>query len=52
VRLVAKGRTSKRIGADLFISPRTVDTHVRNTYRTTGTHPRTQLATWYLEGAQ
>jgi DNA-binding CsgD family transcriptional regulator len=52
VRLVAQGLTSNQIGTDLFISPRTVDAHVRSVYRKTGTRTRTQLASWYLDGAQ
>ncbi len=32
VRLVAEGRTDKEIGALLFISPRTVDRHLRNIF--------------------
>jgi len=30
VRLIALGRTNREIGQELFLSPRTVDMHVRN----------------------
>lgn len=42
-RLVAAGATSKEVAARLFISPRTVDTHLRNIYRKLGINSRRQL---------
>jgi DNA-binding CsgD family transcriptional regulator len=30
LRLLAEGRTNRRIATELFVSPRTVDMHVRN----------------------
>ena len=32
IRLMARGFSQKRIAEELFISPHTVDTHVRNLY--------------------
>ncbi|MFD4675942.1 AAA family ATPase [Lentzea sp. NPDC058450] len=43
-RLVAAGATSKEVAARLFLSPRTVDAHLRNIYRKVGINSRRQLA--------
>jgi predicted ATPase/DNA-binding CsgD family transcriptional regulator len=45
-RLVADGLTNKQIGARLFISERTVDSHVRNILNKLGVGSRAQIATW------
>lgn len=42
-RQVATGVTSKEVAARLFLSPRTVDTHLRNIYRKLGINSRRQL---------
>ncbi|MFD7065466.1 ATP-binding protein [Streptomyces sp. NPDC059906] len=42
-RLVATGATSKEVAARLFLSPRTVDAHLRNVYRKLGINSRRQL---------
>ncbi|WP_245642081.1 AAA family ATPase [Nonomuraea candida] len=42
-RLVADGTTSKEVAAKLFLSPRTVDAHLRNIFRKLGLTSRKQL---------
>ncbi|BAL93157.1 putative SARP-family transcriptional regulator [Actinoplanes missouriensis 431] len=42
-RLVAGGATSKEVSAELFVSPRTVDAHLRNIFRKLGITSRRQL---------
>ena len=46
LRLVAKGLTNAQIAAELFISPRTVNAHVRNMLSKTGAANRVELAMW------
>jgi len=41
-RLVAQGRTNREIASELFLSPRTVDTHVRNLLRKLDCRSRTE----------
>ena len=45
-RLVADGLSNKQIGARLFISERTVDTHVRTILNKLGVNTRAQIAGW------
>ncbi|MFJ4648252.1 AAA family ATPase [Streptomyces bobili] len=45
-RLVATGATSKEIGVRLFLSPRTVDAHLRSIFRKLGITSRRQLRNW------
>ena len=45
-RLVAEGLSNKRIGARLFISERTVDSHVRSIMNKLGFNSRAQIAGW------
>jgi DNA-binding CsgD family transcriptional regulator len=45
-RLVAEGLTNKQIGARLFISERTVDSHVRSILNKLGVSSRAQIAAW------
>jgi predicted ATPase/DNA-binding CsgD family transcriptional regulator len=45
-RLVAEGLSNKQIGARLFISERTVDSHVRNILNKLGFNSRAQIAAW------
>ncbi len=42
--LVAEGLTNRAIGDRLFISPRTVATHVAHLFEKLGTSSRTELA--------
>ncbi|MFI0420895.1 ATP-binding protein [Spongiactinospora sp. 9N601] len=42
-RMVAEGATSKEVAAKLFLSPRTVDAHLRNIFRKLGITSRKQL---------
>jgi len=46
LRLVADGRTDKQISQTLYISPRTVQTHLSQIRAKTGVQRRTQLARW------
>ena len=45
-RLVAEGLTNKEIGTRLFISERTVDSHVRSILNKLGFGSRAQIAAW------
>ncbi|HEY4866409.1 MAG TPA: LuxR C-terminal-related transcriptional regulator [Candidatus Dormibacteraeota bacterium] len=45
-RLIADGLSNKQIGARLFISERTVDSHVRSTMNKLGFNSRAQIAGW------
>ncbi|WP_320671017.1 helix-turn-helix transcriptional regulator [Patulibacter defluvii] len=42
--LVAAGRTNREVAAELFLSPRTVEHHLRMAYRKLGVRSRTELA--------
>jgi DNA-binding NarL/FixJ family response regulator len=45
-RLVADGLSNKQIGTRLFISERTVDSHVRSIMNKLGFNTRAQIAGW------
>ena len=51
-RLVAEGLTNKQIGKRLFISERTVATHVRNILNKLGFDSRAQIASWMASSAR
>ncbi len=45
-RLIAQGRTTRQIATTLFISDRTVQTHVTNMLNKLGLNSRIQLSRW------
>jgi DNA-binding NarL/FixJ family response regulator len=47
--LVAEGLSNKAIAARLYLSVRTVESHVRHALAKVGLQNRTQLATWARE---
>jgi DNA-binding CsgD family transcriptional regulator len=49
VRLVARGYSDRQISDELYISPRTVNAHLRNMLSKTDTANRTELSVWAIE---
>lgn len=49
IEKLLEGRTDREIGELLFISPRTVDTHLRNIFRKCGVTSRLQLSHYVAE---
>ena len=47
--LVAQGLSNKDIAARLFLSVRTVETHVHHVLNKLGVNSRTQIAVWFSE---
>jgi predicted ATPase/DNA-binding CsgD family transcriptional regulator len=50
-QLVADGLTNKQIGARLFISEHTVDSHIRSILNKLGVNSRAQIAVWMTSSA-
>jgi DNA-binding CsgD family transcriptional regulator len=46
---VAQGLSNREVGAQLFLSPRTIAAHLRNIFRKLGISSRTELARLHLE---
>jgi DNA-binding CsgD family transcriptional regulator len=52
VALVAEGRTNKEVAAALYLSPKTVEAHLRSVFRKLGVRSRTALARHVLSDSQ
>jgi DNA-binding CsgD family transcriptional regulator len=52
VALVAEGRTNKEVASALYLSPKTVEAHLRSVFRKLGVRSRTALARHVLSGGQ
>ncbi|MEU7057371.1 helix-turn-helix transcriptional regulator [Streptomyces sp. NPDC046197] len=52
IALVAAGLTNRQIAARLYLSVRTVETHVRNIRNTLGLRSRAHVAAWSVRRAQ
>ena len=50
VHLVAQGLSNREVAAQLFLSSRTIDFHLRNVFRKLNISSRTQLARLDLDG--
>jgi len=48
-RLLARGKSNKEIGAQLHISPRTVQVHVGRIFEKLGVRSRAGAAIWLIE---
>jgi DNA-binding CsgD family transcriptional regulator len=48
--LVAQGLTNREIAARLFLSPKTIETHIRHTFQKLGVRSRTELAVAFRSG--
>jgi DNA-binding CsgD family transcriptional regulator len=50
-RFVAEGLSNREVAAQIFLSPRTIDFHLRNVFRKLGISSRTQLVRLDLDSA-
>jgi DNA-binding CsgD family transcriptional regulator len=50
-RLVGAGATSKEVAAELFLSPRTIDAHLRSIFRKLDISSRRELRGMALDGS-
>lgn len=50
--LISQGLSNRQIATGLFLSERTVETHVGSILRKLGVHNRTQVTAWHLNGHQ
>jgi len=48
--LLAAGRTTREAAAAIFLSPKTVEYHLRNVYRKLGINSRDELAAHFAPG--
>ena len=48
--LVAEGLTNREIAARLFLSPKTIETHIRHAFQKLGVRSRTELAVAFASG--
>ena len=51
LELLLRGWTNGRAAGQLQLSVRTVESHVQAMLRRSGTHNRTELVSWWLQGA-
>ena len=49
LRLVVRGNSDRQIGEDLYLSPRTVNAHIRHMLAKTTLNNRTELSVWAVE---
>ena len=49
LRLVARGNSDRQIGEELYLSPRTVNAHIRHMLAKTTLSNRTELSVWAVE---
>lgn len=49
VRLVTDGLTNREVALKLFLSPHTVDTHLRHAFAKVGVNSRVELTRWFLQ---